>query len=136
MASLWKKCISAYTEAETQTPKKLKIQSSLHFGPVKFFPKRIFSPKGIFSKDWMGKYAVYACLVFCKWSDGSCFSNPDQSHLIYMTTTYSPIVLEGTPLPIRHLLANRLGMVGSLVHKMRVSLMSCVDVFCTTVDAG
>jgi hypothetical protein len=77
----------------------------------------------------MGKYAFYACLMFCKWGDGSCFSDPDRSHLIFMTTTNSPIVLEGTPLPFRHLSATRLGVVGSrsLVHKMQAGSMDCRD---------
>ena len=47
ITSLWKKCVSADTEAETQTPKKLQIRSSLRFGPVSegqntFFPQNTF----------------------------------------------------------------------------------------------
>jgi hypothetical protein len=41
--SLWKKCVLADTEAETQTRKNFKFGSSLRFGPVRkgqnaFFP--------------------------------------------------------------------------------------------------
>jgi hypothetical protein len=76
----------------------------------------------------MGKYYAFCtCLVFCKCGDGSCFSDPDRLHLIYMTTTNSPIVLEGIPLPFCHLSATRLGVVGSLVHKMQAGSIDCRD---------
>jgi hypothetical protein len=50
ITSLWKKCVLANSEAETQTWKKLKIRVKLRFGPVRqrrntFFPETHFFPK-------------------------------------------------------------------------------------------
>jgi hypothetical protein len=50
LSRLWKKCVSAATEAETQSQKTsnlVKILSSLRFGPVRI------SSKHIFFKDWL-----------------------------------------------------------------------------------
>jgi hypothetical protein len=49
-SSLWKKCVSADTEAETQTRKKLQIRVKFAFRPSETKPKRIFSRNTFFPK--------------------------------------------------------------------------------------
>jgi hypothetical protein len=72
-SSLWKKCVSANTEAETQTQKNfkfLKIRLSLHFGPVSegrniFFPETQYFPKTghIMKSSTIGKALISTMLV-------------------------------------------------------------------------
>jgi hypothetical protein len=53
LASLWKKCVSADTGGRNANPEKTSNSVKFAFRPSEVFHKTNFSPKRIFSEDWL-----------------------------------------------------------------------------------